>query len=68
MGISSESMILRVFSAKILSNLRYWSAHEAVLQPTLAFLGELASGYSAMRKLLRLEDIQFMMMNHTVFA
>ncbi|VDN19197.1 unnamed protein product [Dibothriocephalus latus] len=65
-GISDEIMMLRVFTAKILSNLRYWSAQDIVLQPTLSLFGELASSYSAMRKLLRLDDINFMLMNHTV--
>ncbi|BHF65502.1 Exportin 7 [Sparganum proliferum] len=64
-GVSDEIMMLRVFTAKILSNLRYWSAQDVVLQPTLALFGELASSYSAMRKLLRLDDINFMLMNHT---
>ncbi|VDQ06015.1 unnamed protein product [Trichobilharzia regenti] len=58
-------MMLGVFTNKILTNLKYWSNCEAVLQRTLNLLSELSMGFSAMRKLLRLDDIQFMLVNHT---
>ncbi|VDD76701.1 unnamed protein product [Mesocestoides corti] len=64
-GISDEQTILQLFAAKILLNLRYWSNQEAVLEPTLNLLGELASSFSSMRKLLQLDDIKFMLANHT---
>lgn len=59
-------MILDVFINKILTNLKYWSNCESVLQRTLNLLSELSVGFSAMRKLLRLDNIQFMLINHTV--
>ncbi|KAH8874900.1 Exportin-7 [Schistosoma japonicum] len=65
LGISDEIMILGVFTNKILTNLKYWSNCEAVLQRTLNLLSELSVGFSAMRKLLRLDDIQFILVNHT---
>ena len=65
-GISDEQTILQVVVAKILLNLRYWSAHEVVLEPTLRLFGDLASSFTSMRKLLQLEDIKFMLENHTV--
>ncbi|KAK4471178.1 hypothetical protein MN116_005570 [Schistosoma mekongi] len=65
LGISDEMMILGVFTNKILTNLKYWSNCEAVLQRTLNLLSELSVGFSAMRKLLRLDDIQFILVNHT---
>nr|CAH8845748.1 unnamed protein product [Trichobilharzia regenti] len=65
LGISDEMMMLGVFTNKILTNLKYWSNCEAVLQRTLNLLSELSMGFSAMRKLLRLDDIQFMLVNHT---
>ncbi|RTG82788.1 exportin-7 [Schistosoma bovis] len=66
LGISDEMMILDVFINKILTNLKYWSNCESVLQRTLNLLSELSVGFSAMRKLLRLDNIQFMLINHTV--
>ncbi len=65
-GIGDEQTVLRLFVAKVLTNLRYWSDHETVLEPTLTLFGELASNYSAMRKLLQLDDIKFMLAHHTV--
>uniref|UniRef100_A0A095A144 Exportin-7 n=1 Tax=Schistosoma haematobium TaxID=6185 RepID=A0A095A144_SCHHA len=65
LGISDEMMILDVFINKILTNLKYWSNCESVLQRTLNLLSELSVGFSAMRKLLRLDNIQFMLINHT---
>ncbi|KAL5104547.1 Exportin-7 [Taenia crassiceps] len=64
-GISDEQTILQIFIGKILLNLRYWSDQEVVLEPTLKLFGELASTFTAMRKLLQLDDIKFMLANHT---
>ncbi|VDK22476.1 unnamed protein product [Taenia asiatica] len=64
-GISDEQTILQIFVGKILLNLRYWSDQEVVLEPTLKLFGELASCFTAMRKLLQLDDIKFMLANHT---
>ncbi|VUZ51891.1 unnamed protein product, partial [Hymenolepis diminuta] len=64
-GISDETTILKVFVSKILLNLRYWSDHEVVLEPTLKIFGELASSFTAMKRLLTLEDVKFMLANHT---
>ncbi|CAH8511106.1 unnamed protein product [Heterobilharzia americana] len=66
LGISDEMMLLGVFTNKILTNLKYWSNCEAILQRTLNLLSELSMGFSAMRKLLRLDDIQFILANHTL--
>lgn len=65
-GISDEQTILQIFVGKILLNLRYWSDQEAVLEPTLKLFGELTSSFTAMRKLLQLDDIKYMLANHTV--
>ncbi|CDS41722.1 exportin 7 [Echinococcus multilocularis] len=64
-GISDEQTILQIFVGKILLNLRYWSDQEVVLEPTLKLFGELASSFTAMRKLLQLDDVKFMLANHT---
>ncbi|EUB56335.1 Exportin-7 [Echinococcus granulosus] len=64
-GISDEQTILQIFIGKILLNLRYWSDQEVVLEPTLKLFGELASSFTAMRKLLQLDDVKFMLANHT---
>ncbi|CAH8538524.1 unnamed protein product [Schistosoma rodhaini] len=65
LGISDEMMILDIFINKILTNLKYWNTCESILQRTLNLLSELSIGFSAMRKLLRLDNIQFILFNHT---
>ncbi|CAH8493807.1 unnamed protein product [Schistosoma turkestanicum] len=65
LGISDEMMMLNVFIEKILTNLKYWSNCETILQRTLNLFSELSIGFSAMRKLLRLDHVQFMLFNHT---
>lgn len=65
-GISDETTILQVFVSKVLLNLRYWSDHEVVLEPTLKFFGELASSFTAMKRLLTLDDVKYMLASHTV--
>ncbi|XP_018647442.1 exportin 7-related / ran binding protein 16,17 [Schistosoma mansoni] len=57
-------MILDIFINKILTNLKYWNTCESILQRTLNLLSELSIGFSAMRKLLRLDNIQFILFNH----
>lgn len=64
-GVGDEQAVLQLIVAKVLSNLRYWSGSEAVLEPTLELFGALASSYSAMKKLLQLDDVNFMLINHT---
>ncbi|TPP57065.1 XPO7, partial [Fasciola gigantica] len=65
LGFSDDLPVLGAFVEKILTNLKYWTCHEPILHRTLDLLSELSRGYSAMRKLLRLDGIQFLLTNHT---
>ncbi|KAG5446571.1 Exportin 7 [Clonorchis sinensis] len=65
LGISDDLTVLGVFANKVVTNLKYWTENEPILNRTLNLLSELSRGYTAMRKLLRLEDIQFMLTSHT---
>ncbi|CAL8089365.1 unnamed protein product [Calicophoron daubneyi] len=65
LGISDELTVLSIFGTKILTNLKYWSSNEPILNRTLNLLSEISRGYSAMRKLVRLDDIQFILANHS---
>ncbi|EEC05625.1 Exportin-7-A, putative, partial [Ixodes scapularis] len=65
LGLSDDSMVLSIFVRKIITNLRYWSCSEAIVSKTLQLLSDLSVGYSSVRKLVKLEEVQFMLSNHT---
>ena len=46
--------------------MKYWSQSEKIINATLNLLNDLSVGYSSVRKLVKLEAIQFVMNNHTV--
>lgn len=49
-----------------ITNLKFWATNERILELTLALLKDLSLGYTAVRKLFRLPDIQLLLNNHTV--
>ncbi|XP_075733284.1 ran-binding protein 16 isoform X7 [Rhipicephalus microplus] len=65
LGLSDDSMVLSVFVRKIITNLKYWSYSDAIVSKTLQLLSDLSVGYSSVRKLVKLEEVQFMLSNHT---
>ncbi|XP_054708520.1 exportin-7-like [Uloborus diversus] len=65
LGVADESMVLSVFIRKILTNLKYWSRSEQIINRTLQLLSDLSVGYTSVRKLVKLEEVQFMLNNHT---
>ncbi|XP_072177284.1 exportin-7-like [Diadema setosum] len=65
LGLQDESMVLSVFIGKIITNLKYWGRSEPIISKTLQLLNDLSVGYSSVRKLVKLEAVQFMLANHT---
>uniref|UniRef100_T1JH36 Gamma-tubulin complex component 2 n=1 Tax=Strigamia maritima TaxID=126957 RepID=T1JH36_STRMM len=65
LGLSDESMVLSVFIRKIITNLKYWGSSEQIISKTLQLLNDLSVGYSSVRKLVKLDEVQFMLNNHT---
>ncbi|KAG8202063.1 hypothetical protein JTE90_010427 [Oedothorax gibbosus] len=65
LGVSDESMVLSVFVRKILTNLKYLSGSELIVNRTLQLLSDLSVGYTSVRKLVKLDEVQFMLNNHT---
>ena len=49
-----------------ITNLKYWSNSEIIISKTLQILNDLSVGYSSVRKLVKLEEVQFILSNHTV--
>lgn len=49
-----------------ITNLKYWGQSEPIISKTLQLLSDLSVGYSSVRKLVKLEAVQFVLANHTV--
>lgn len=65
LGLNDESMVLNVFVTKIVTNLKYWTSSRLIVNKTLQLLNDLSVGYSSVRKLVKLESVQFILENHT---
>jgi exportin-7 len=65
LGINDESMLLNVFVRKIVTNLKCWTSSSVITNKTLQLLNDLSVGYSSVRKLVKLNTIQFILENHT---
>lgn len=48
-----------------ITNLKYLGRSEQIITRTLQLLTDLSVGYSCVRKLVKLDEIQFMLNNHT---
>ncbi|XP_063632313.1 exportin-7-B [Cydia splendana] len=65
LGLNDESRLLSVLMRKIITNLKYWGGSEQIIAKTLGLLSDLSGGYSCVRKLVKLEEVQFMLTHHT---
>lgn len=54
------------FSGRSITNLKFWGRSELIIRKTLNLLNELSVSYSWVRKLVKLDEIQFLLNNHTV--
>lgn len=46
--------------------MKYWGSSETITSKTLQLLSDLSVGYSSVRKLIKLDAVQFILSNHTV--
>lgn len=46
--------------------MKYWGRSENITSKTLQLLSDLSVGYSSVRKLIKLDAVQFILNNHTV--
>lgn len=49
-----------------ITNLKFWGRSEQIINKTLQLLSDLSVGYSSVRKLVKLEAVQFLLNSHTV--
>lgn len=66
LGLNDENMLLSVINRKIITNLKYWGRSEQIIKKTLNLLNDLSVSYSCVRKLVKLDEIQFILNNHRV--
>lgn len=62
---SKVSCVKLKFVCRI-TNLKYWARSEQITWKTLQLLNDLSVGYSSVRKLVKLDAVQFVLSNHTV--
>ncbi|KAI8069371.1 armadillo-type protein [Gongronella butleri] len=60
-GISGQLHMLDVIMQKIVSNFQCWRDDEVLIKRTLDLFGDLASGYSALRNLRKIETVQYLL-------
>lgn len=65
LGLNDESRLLSVFITKIITNLNCWSSSEPIIKSTLSILNELSLGFTSLTKIADLEEVKFMLSNHT---
>lgn len=56
-------MVLHTYS---ITNLKFWGRSEQIISKTLQLLSDLSVGYSSVRKLVKLDAVQFLLNSHTV--
>jgi len=65
LGLNDEAMVLSVVIRKIITNLKYWGSSEQIISKTLQLLSDLSVGYGTVRKLVKLEEVSFLLSHHT---
>lgn len=48
-----------------ITNLKFWANSEQIISKTLLLLSDLSVGYGTVRKLVKLEEVGFLLSNHT---
>jgi exportin-7 len=48
-----------------ITNLKFWGNSEQIISKTLQLLSDLSVGYGTVRKLVKLEEVGFLLTNHT---
>lgn len=50
------------------TNLKFWGNSDTVVTRSLQLLNDLSMGYSSIRRMVKLDEVQFLLKNHTVRA
>ena len=65
LGIANEDQLLSIYVKKIFTNLQYSAITDRLIRRTVACFSDLCMGYQGVRKLVKLDPIQYLISNHT---
>ncbi|CAO3610792.1 unnamed protein product [Mucor hiemalis] len=63
-GLEGQTDMLNLIMTKIITNLQVWGESESIIRKTLELFNDLASGYSALKNLRKIESTSLIMQNH----
>lgn len=61
--LNNDIIFVLIFS---ITNLKFWGHSEQIITKTLMLLSDLSVHFNSVRKLAKLEEVQFMLTHHTV--
>ncbi|OQV16693.1 Exportin-7 [Hypsibius exemplaris] len=65
LGIDDELVVMSIMIRKIVTNLKFWGDSDNVVTRSLQLLNDLSMGYSSIRRMVKLDEVQFLLKNHT---
>ena len=65
LGIADEEQLLSVFVKKLFTNLQYSTISDQLIERTVSCFSDLSQGYQSVRRLVKLEPIQYFINNHS---
>ncbi|CAF1465907.1 unnamed protein product [Adineta steineri] len=65
LGIADEEQLLSIFVKKLFTNLQYSIISDKLIERTVGCFSDLTHGYQSVRKLVKLDPIQYFINNHT---
>jgi exportin-7 len=64
LGIADEEQLLSIFIKKLFTNLQYSIITDKLIERTVGCFSDLTHGYQSVRKLVKLDPIQYFINNH----
>ena len=64
-GIADEDQLLSIYVKKLFTNLQYSIITDRLIERTVSCFSDLCHGYQSVRKLVKLDPIQYFINNHT---
>ena len=65
LGIADEEQLLSIFVKKLFTNLQYSTITDKLIERTVACFSDLSQGYQSVRRLVKLDPIQYFINNHS---
>ena len=65
LGIADEEQLLSIFIKKLFTNLQYSIITDKLIERTVSCFSDLTYGYQSLRKLVKLDPIQYFLNHHT---